>query len=135
MIILDNMTFERLLLDEIGLEFSNGILIDQDTRLPILNSGKYIRSINNIDKDIKLMSILFNYFIYKISEEQKVYIDVVYYKQVKNSRSLPLAIKVNGKEIISKIYVIESLKYLDLICQLNGEVDVNLSRFDAPHDT
>ena len=62
--------------------------------------------------------------------EQNIYIDVVYYKQLKNSRNLPLAIKANGKEFISRIYNNESLRYLDLICQLNGGTDVDLSRFD-----
>lgn len=136
MIIPEDMTFGQLLLDEIGLEIHFDKIIDQDTRkvvdIPFMpyQTVLTIKHIDSLIKNPKAVNALFNYFLQKIMIEQNIYIDVVYYKQLKNSRNLPLAIKANGKEFISRIYNNESLRYLDLICQLNGGTDVDLSRFD-----
>lgn len=139
MIIPEGMSFGVILLNEIGLEIVSGRLVDQDSRLAVLLpfSPKFntIQDVNNLQNNPKIMNALFMYFCDKIKVEQNIYIDVVYYKQIKNSRNLPLAVKANGKEFISKIYNSESLKYLDLICQLNGGTDVDLSRFDIQNDT
>lgn len=135
MIMLNDISFEQLLLDEIGLQIYDGKILDQDTMEYLSNHGHNMtyQDITNIyiHKDVKSMNALFMYFCNKISKEQNIYVDVVYYKQVKNSRNSPLAVRANGKELISKIYENESLKYLDLICQLNGAEDVDLSRFDS----
>lgn len=138
MIIPDNLSFEQLVLDEIGLEFSqNNQLIDQDTRNIIMISSKPItREATGYGykfdplRNPKLMGFLFSYFANKLLSEQYIYIDVVYYKTIKNSRNSPLAVKADGTEYVSKVYSLESLKYLDLICQLNGGTDVDLSRYD-----
>lgn len=137
MFILPGMAFNDLVLNEIGLEFQNGVLIDQDTRANILFNQKFVTEdwykdcyIFNPLKDSKFMNFLFDYFTKKIMSEQNIYIDVVYYKPVKNSHNYPLAVRANGREYISKVYRAESLKYLDLICQLNGGTDVDLSRYD-----
>lgn len=141
MIIPEDMTFGQLLLDEIGLEIHFDRIIDQDTRktvdVPFMpyQTILTIKHIDSLIKNPKAVNVLFNYFTQKIMIEQNIYIDVVYYKQLKNSRNLPLAVKANGKEFISRIYNSESLKYLDLICQLNGGTDVDLSRFDIISDT
>lgn len=146
MFILPNMSFNDLVLDEIGLEFHNDFLIDQDSRNQLVFNSRYIIPnssqlwdkgyyVFNPYKDLKFMNFLFDYFTKKILNEQNIYIDVVYYKPVKNSHNYPLAVRANGREYISKVYNVESLKYLDMICQLNGGTNVDLSRFDAENDT
>lgn len=142
MILPANMGLDQLVLDEIGLEFYNGVLIDQDTRNTILYNEKTIipklqghaRSSQvyaEFDpKNPKFMNFLFSYFTNKILKEQNIYIETVYYIPIKGSYRCPLAIKANGSEYHSRVYNLESLKYLDLICQLNGGVDVNLDIFD-----
>lgn len=142
MLIPSNITFGQLLLNEIGIEPDFNGFKDQDNgihvQMPSSVLPNRILTMYDIDawqRNPKIISFLFNYFTNKLMNEQNIYIDVVYYKQVKNSRNLPLAVKANGKEFISKIYNNESLKYLDLICQLNGNSDVDLSRFDIINDT
>ncbi len=142
MIIPENMSFEQLVLDEIGLEFSqDGYLIDQDTRQPLLYLSQPVvrrdvirRNCHRFDplNNPKFMNFLFSYFSNKLRMEQDICINVVYYKVIQNSRNSPLAIKANeNKEYVSRIYSSETIKYLDLICQLNGGVDVDLSRYDV----
>lgn len=144
MIIPENISFNDLVLNEIGIEFRNNILVDQDTHQTLYFNDKCISlfdhrlfkyHIFNPLTDLKLMTFLFNYFLEKIKEEDDIYVDVVYYKQVINSYKSPLALRANGKEYLSRIYNLESLKYLDLICQLNGGTDVDLSRYDTTNDT
>lgn len=140
MTIPDNMSFEQLVLDEIGLEFTpDNRLIDQDTRQLLLYQSQPIvknpshRNYHRFDPltNPKFMSFLFAYFSNKLKIEQNICVNVVYYKVIKNSRNSPLAIKVDGgREYVSRIYSLETLKYLDLICQLNGGMNVDLSQYD-----
>lgn len=138
----DGITMEQLTMNEIGIEFCNGVLVDQDTRIPIVFHGEYIvpkspktpspQAYTEFEpKNTKFMTFLFNYYSLKIFREENIYIDVLYYKPVVNQSRSPLALRANGKEYISRIYILEALKYLDLICQLNGNTDVNLDRFDV----
>ena len=146
-IIPKELSLETVTMQELGLEFNDDILVDQDTRETLLMDHKYIvkkensRRFNEIPhikfepSNTKLMQFLFSYYSIKLMREDDIYIDVIYYKTSKDSHKSPLAVQANNKEYVSRIYNMESLKYLDIILQLNGADSVDLSRFDITYDT
>lgn len=126
-----NMLFMR----EIGLEVRKGQRIyDQDTGLPVTINGMSIvapgfyggrRSIEfDPYNNRKLMGQLFGYFMDKQSDETGV--EVTAYYNVDNHIECRMA---DNEIIKSKPYQRDSLKYLDIIMQINGGRE-DLSSYD-----
>lgn len=140
MILPENISLSTLVLNEIGLEITNdGFIIDQESREKLMLGNRYFNTTYYARSDIvtfnpnnsKQMAVLFAYFCKKLMYESNVYIGVIYAKKDMYGRYV-LAVKANGTtEYVSKFYNIEALRYLDLICQLNGGTDVDLSRYDS----
>lgn len=149
MIYTNGISFNEFVMEEIGLEVSDydKHIADQDTSLPITCNGKFlttktreegIRSNEVLFDPIhnaKQMQLLFGYYTNKLAAENDgaLYVDTLYAKKENEKGFSSLAIKVNRQEIASKPYCNESVKYADLICQLNGEKNVDLSVYDTQY--
>jgi gamma-glutamyl-gamma-aminobutyrate hydrolase PuuD len=75
-----------------------------------------------------VMSSLFDYYANKLQEEDEHYVSMYYEKQEEDKTSLEA--KVDDEIITTKPYYRDSLKYVDMIMQLNGSKDVDLSQYD-----
>lgn len=149
MIFTNGISFNDFVMREIGLETSmyDKRVIDQDTQVPIMCAGKYL-TLKTKEEGIKpdelifdpihnakQMQLLFGYYTNKlnIESEGKIYVDTLYVKAENTAGLSSLAIKVNRQELVSRCYTNESVKYADLICQLNGEAHVDLSVYDVQY--
>lgn len=139
-------SFNELVMREIGLDIEgpDRHIIDQDTFMPVICNNKFLTTKTKEEglkpdellfdpiHNTKQMQLLFGYYSNKLANENGSYISTIYSIPTGTSKSMSfLAIKVNGKELISRPYLNESVKYADLIYQLNGAVGVNLSEFDT----
>ena len=77
------------------------------------------------------MAQMFGYFLDKTSEETGV--DVISYYNIEESgKTGKVECKMSNNTVItSKEYLRDSLKYTDIIAQLNGG-EIDLSKFDVP---
>lgn len=133
------------LMQEIGLDVDNkNHIIDQDTGNLIQYNGKNLKyteesqsilrsemEFNPIENP-KLMSHLFSYYTNKIHEEDGRYVNIYYSVQDNpNTKKGAIELKEEKENISMKSasYNNDSLKYMDLILQLNGE-DSNLAEYD-----
>lgn len=133
------------IMQEIGLDIDdNNHIIDQDTGVALQFKGKQLKYINNkkcrLERneipfdpvcDAKLMNNLFAYYINKINAEDGRYVNIYYSVQDKNSKKGSIILKEERDNITmqSNSYYNDSLKYMDLILQLNGN-DNNLNAYD-----
>lgn len=130
------------IMQEIGLEADqDNCIVDQDTGIQLQFNGKKIKYDKNIHmgkeicfdpvENTKLMHHLFSYYVDKVHNEGGRYINIYYpvEGQTPNKGSIELKDDQNNK-MRSAEYYNDSLKYADLIFQLNGETDVNLSEYD-----
>ena len=137
-----NSEFNLLVLAEIGLDIDEyGNIIDQDNYNQLSYRGKAFTAKVPAQKgqvvfdplrDQKQMNSLFMYFIDKLGREEERYVTSYYTngtpnKNVKSSIGLVID---DGVKLNSGNYYNDSLKYMDLIIQLNGKVVGNLSIFD-----
>ena len=136
-----------IIMQEIGLDIGNGgKLYDQDTSMEIKINGMNVMAPGlyggrqSIEFDPhnnrKMMSQLFGYFVNKYSEETDI--DVLTYYNVDNRDKLNTG-KVeckmsNDQTITSDSYQRDSLKYADIIIQLNGGDPSCLKKYDTPQE-
>lgn len=131
-----------LIMQEIGLEVrQNQRIYDQDTGDAIRLNGMDIvapgcyggRQAIEFDpfNNRKMMGQMFGYFLEKYSDETDV--DVLSYYNVDAGANGRVECKMSDNTMItSKPYARDSLKYTDIIMQLNGEGDTDLSKYDIP---
>lgn len=133
----------NIIMQEIGLEIGHGNRIyDQDTGMPVRINGydvvapNFYRGKQSIEFDPynnrKMMGQLFSYFLEKRSEETGI--DVLAYYDVNGSnKSGKIECRLSDNTIIrSKEYTRDSLKYTDIIIQMNGGNTDDLKEFDTP---
>lgn len=132
-----------LIMREMGLEVGPGHHIyDQDTGMEIKINGMnvmapgYYGGHQSIEFDPhnnrKLMGHLFGYFLEKYSDETDE--DIIAYYSVDNGNNGRVECRTSNNELItSKQYLRDSLKYTDIIMQLNGETNTDeLKKYDIP---
>jgi len=134
----------KIIMYEIGLTVDNHQrVIDQDTREQLKFKDKNIKysSQNSVvltKNDIpfdpaetrNLMSSLFDHFARKVEEQDDIYISR-YYDITDNEKGTALEVIVDGKKITSDFYKNDSLRYLDVIMQINGSKKVDLKQYDV----
>ena len=134
----------KLIMEEIGLTIDNkNRIIDQDTRESITYKDKNMKysSQNSVTlghsemifdpgSNKNLMTTLFGYYANKIEEEEEGYVSMYYEKPNLDGKNI-LEAKTDKGLLQSKPYNNESLLYLDVIQQINGAENVDLSEYDA----
>lgn len=129
------------IMQELGLEPNgNKQIIDQDTGMPIVINGMPVVAPgcyggkNSIEFDPynnkKMMNKFFGFFLDKISDENGV--DVLAYYNIdgkNNTGSIECRLD-DDSTLASKNYHRDSLKYADIIMQLNGDTDIDLEKYD-----
>lgn len=137
----------KIIMNEIGLGVDDHQkVIDQDTREILKFKDKNIKysSQNSVvltKNDIlfdpfeakNLMNCLFDHFTKKIEQEDSKY--VARYYDLSSEDGTALEAIVNGEKVTSDYYNNDSLKYLDVIMQLNGSDDINLKQYDTEDNT
>ena len=134
-----------LIMQEIGLEVGeNQRIYDQDSGIAIRVNGMDVvapgsfRGRQTIEFDPhnnrKLMGCLFDYFLEKRAEETDVDVLTYYNKDQSNNAGQIECRMSDNQTVTSKSYKRDSLKYTDIIMQLNGEESVDLSKFDVLPD-
>lgn len=132
----------KIIMQEIGLGVDNyQKIIDQDTRETLLFKEKNMKysSQNNVligrndmifdpINNRFLMMSLFDHFATKIEEEDGKYISIYYDVNGENGSALEAV--VDGEKITSDYYNNDSLKYLDIIMQLNDAENISLKQYD-----
>lgn len=132
----------NIIMQEIGLEVGeNNKIYDQDTGdaikingLNVVAPGCYTgRQSIEFDpyNNRKMMTQMFGYFLDKNSEETGI--DAISYYNIEESgKAGKVECKMSDNTVItSKEYLRDSLKYTDIIAQLNGG-ELDLSKFDVP---
>ncbi len=129
------------IMQELGLEpNSDKQIIDQDTGMPIAINGMPVVAPgcyggkNSIEFDPynnkKMMNKFFGFFLDKYSCENDV--DVLAYYNIDgqdNTGSIECRLD-DDSTLISKNYRRDSLKYTDIIMQLNGDTNIDLNKYD-----
>ena len=135
----------NLIMQEIGLE------VGRDQRIYDQDTGSSIR-INGMDviapgcyaghkavefdphNNRKMMNQLFGYFLNKYSDETDI--DVLSYYNVNTLDGEKIECKMSDNSTIrSKPYKRDSLKYTDIIMQLNGDNSEDLNKYDQIPNT
>lgn len=142
-----DLEINNLIMQEIGLEVGIGNkIVDQDTGAALAFKGMTViapgtHSHNAIEFDPynnkKMMSNLFGYFLDKHSEESDVDV-LTYYNVDHDSKRSSIECKLSDQTCIkSKPYTRDSLKYADIIIQLNGGDAPDFDQYDIekPHTT
>ena len=135
----NDLEINNLIMREIGLEIGpRQRIFDQDTGVEIKINGMDVMAPGcyggrqSIEFDPhnnkKMMNHLFGYFLEKRAEETDV--DVLTYYNVDKENRVECKLS-NNETIVSGSYVKDSLKYADIIIQLNGDTPPDLSKYDA----
>ena len=133
----------KIIMDEIGLEVTrHGMIRDQDTGSNISINGHPLVAQNLGGKgkaefdpynDRKMMVALFNHFLTKVEEDEDKSVVVYYDVNSEQANKGRVECKMSDNTVISSgEYQRDSLKYLDIIMQMNGEETPNLKEFDVP---
>ena len=137
-----DIEINNLIMREIGLEVGpRNRIYDQDTGMEIRINGMDVvapgcyggRQSIEFDpyNNKKMMNQFFSYFLDKRSEETDI--DVLAYYNVGNGEKSQVECRMsNNEKISSGKYIRDSLKYTDLMIQLNGDVPQDLSKYDSP---
>lgn len=140
-----DLEINNLIMQEIGLEVDNcNRIIDQDTGAALAFKGMAViapgtyggRNCIEFDphNNKKMMSNLFGYFLDKHSEESDV--DVLTYYNVDQGTKSAVECKLSDQtKITSKAYSRDSLKYTDIMIQLNGGTAPNFDQYDTEKET
>lgn len=143
---MNEMELEYKLLSELGLGVDvNHYLIDQDYGTFVFFNGKHIKAKrNNVEpfvnrhevyfdpiRNVKLMRNLFQYYISKIHSLENRYFSVFFPIYNENAPGA-LEIKNTTECYRSKCYNNESLRYIDLIFRISGDIDIDLTNLDFP---
>lgn len=142
-----DLKVNEMIMREIGLEVGHGNkIVDQDTGVPLTVGTSYIMAPGaycgrqNIEFDPynnrKLMGNLFGMYLEKYADESGIdcstYYDVNHDKKTQASA---IECRMSDNSLItSRPYIRDSLKYADIILQLNGEENVDLSEYDGLPD-
>lgn len=132
----------KLIMQEIGLSVDNNQkVIDQDTREMLKFREKSMKysstsSVHVTKNDMvfdpmetrNLMGSLFDHFTKKIEDEEGVYVSIYY--DINSEEGTALEVVADGEKITSDHYQNDTLKYLDIIMQLNGADSSNLKQYD-----
>ena len=124
-----------IIMQEIGLEIGrNNKIYDQDTGVaPGFYGGRHAIEFDPHNNK-KMRGQLFGYFLNKYADESGV--EIPSYHNIddksKDSGFIECLIDEDGtlNPIRSKAYKRDSLKYTDIIMQLNGDNSVDLSKYD-----
>lgn len=136
-----DLEINNLIMQEIGLEIGIGNkIVDQDTGavlafkgMTVIAPGTYSHNAIEFDpyNNKKMMSNLFGYFLDKHSEESDVDV-LAYYNVDHDSHKSSIECKLSDQtRIKSKPYTRDSLKYADIIIQLNGGVAPDFDQYDT----
>lgn len=128
-----------LIMREMGLEIgTNGRIYDQDTCMPIQVDGASViapgtyggrNCVEFNPNNRKLMGQLFGYFLDKYSDETGDEVIAFYSKNTPDGECLEC--KMRSNEVISSgTYKLDSLKYADLMMQMNGGERGQLTEYD-----
>jgi len=141
-----DVEINNLIMREIGLEVDSAHrIVDQDTGMAmkfrgmnIMAPGAYCGR-NAIEFDPhnnkKMMNLLFGYFVEKHSEESDVYVSTFYSVDKGNDKGSVECRMSDQTTIVSKPYTRDSLKYADIITQLNGGESPDLKQYDTVRET
>ncbi len=136
---------EYKLMMEIGLSVDNEHrLIDQDFGTFVFLNGKYIKAkLNGVEPfinrhtiyfdpvgNVKFMRHLFQYYMTKINKLDNKYFSVFYPIFNQENGTGCLEVKNENEYYKSEYYYNESLRYIDIIFRISGEV-VDLRMFDS----
>lgn len=129
--------FKAEVLQQLGLEIDiNGYIIEQDSEMKLYVKGKPITNISSryslgFDplSNGHLMSFLFSYYLSKLQSEEDRYITMFYSSSKERNGKGYMAVQEQGELIKSRVYNNDSIKYLDLLYQLNG-LSKNLIHYD-----
>lgn len=133
----------KRIMNEIGLEpGDNRYLVDQDTGDVLKFNGKFILPIEDhcardaipFDpvNNVKLMNRLFAYYAQKQENEGEEPIHAFYPVPCETDpKKGYIEVKDESNNITrSKAYNSDSLKYADVLCQLNGDNNVDFTMYD-----
>lgn len=135
---------DRKIMEEIGLEVNNGKIMDQDYGAYIQFKGKQVLapgaypSKNYVVFDpynsTTLMIHLFDLFCKKYEYDTGVSIGYTYQTECGVNGSSITAVMSNQKSYTSAVYKRDTLRYMDIILQLNGDENPFsfLKQFDIP---
>lgn len=144
----NNIELVNKLMQEIGLDIdNNNYIIDQDNGNQIKFNGKNLkynsdqnnnrRNSNEIlfnpIENPKLMNNLFSYYTDKINQEDGRYVNIYYpLDSGDNSGKGKIELKEDTNDTLqSNNYYNDCLKYADLIFQLGGDTNVDLTEYDS----
>lgn len=133
----------KIIMREIGLGVDNSQkVIDQDTREILNFKEKNIKyssqgDINITKNDIlfdptetkNLINSLFNHFTKKIESEEGTYVSLYY--DIPSPKGIALEAVVDGEKLTSAFYKNDTLRYLDIIMQINGADKSGLKQLDS----
>ena len=139
-----DLEINTMIMREIGLEIGHGNkIVDQDTGVPLTVGTSYLIAPGaycgrqNMEFDPynnrKLMGNLFGLYLEKYADESGI--DCSTYYDVhgdRKSQASSIECRMSDNTLVtSKPYIRDSLKYADIILQLKGEEDVDLSEYDG----
>lgn len=130
------------IMQELGLEPNrHKQLIDQDSGMAITINGMpvmapgYYGGRNSIEFDPynnkKMMSQLFGHFLEKYADENDVSVSAFYNIDGKDTLGRVECKFTDNQTITSGAYSRDTLKYVDIVMQLNGEPECDLSKYDV----
>ena len=139
-----NDPINKMMMEEIGLTVdSQSRVMDQDTREYLSFKSRQMKfssqnqvTIGNRDmvfdpaSNKNVAANLLDYYANKLQEEGECYVSMYYEKQEDDNKTSLEAKVDNGKVHTTKPYYRDSLKYADMIMQLNGSENVDLSEYD-----
>lgn len=137
----NDIEINSLIMREIGLETdSMRRIVDQDTGICINIKGKtvvapgYTRN-NTVEFDPhnnrNLMKGLFGYFLDKLSDESDIGVRAYFNVDDGDNKSHMECILDDNTRIVSKPYLRDSLRCVDIMSQLNGGESPDLSKYDV----
>lgn len=132
-----------IIMQEIGLEIGQASKIyDQDTGMALRINGADVvapgcmrgRQTMEFDpfNNRKMMSQLFGYFLEKHSDETDQDIVTFYDMPAEDNKGSVRCVLNDNSTIQSGNYIRDSLRYADIIVQLNGGEANSLQEFDSP---
>lgn len=141
-----NVDFAIAVMQELGLETTpdgkcydpetGTVLSYKDKPLKFANENTFVRKGEALFDPLSnpnMMNQLFSYYTTRLNEEDGRYIEL-YYQDSGSKDSSKGVIKCREGQTIhsSGEFYNDSVKYADLIAELNGDIGKDFSKFDAP---
>lgn len=127
-----------LVMQEVGLTTKNNVVIDEETRAPIIIKDKQLKYSSQHCVPVKRqecifdpadnkvqMSQIFDYFILKLRSEGH---DTDMYYDIHNGSALE--VRIDGERLQTSDYNNEQLKFVDMMMQLNGSSPNDVKSLD-----